>query len=86
LEGTVRTKVIGEEFRTCTSYVERQNLTMRTHMKRLARLTLAFSKKLEKLQGRDRAPLCVLQLRQDALRDPLYSCDGVRRFLSLVEG
>jgi IS1 family transposase len=30
----------------CTSYVERANLTMRTHCKRLARLTLAFSKKL----------------------------------------
>lgn len=30
----------------CTSYVERMNLTMRTHCKRLARLTLAFSKKL----------------------------------------
>src|SRR4051812_10759260 len=41
-----RTRVSGERFRACTSYVERQNLTMRTHMKRLARLTLAFSKKL----------------------------------------
>lgn len=30
----------------CTSYIERANLTMRTHCKRLARLTLAFSKKL----------------------------------------
>lgn len=30
----------------CTSFVERANLTMRTHCKRLARLTLAFSKKL----------------------------------------
>jgi IS1 family transposase len=30
-----------------TSYVERQNLTMRTHMKRFARLTNAHSKKLE---------------------------------------
>jgi IS1 family transposase len=29
-----------------TSYVERQNLTMRTHMKRFARLTNAHSKKL----------------------------------------
>lgn len=46
-----RTMVSGEEFRTCTSYVERQNLTMRTHMKRLARLTLAFSKKLENFKA-----------------------------------
>jgi hypothetical protein len=30
----------------CTSYIERANLTMRTRCKRLARLTLTFSKKL----------------------------------------
>lgn len=46
-----RTTVSGDAFRVCTSYVERQNLTMRTHMKRLARLTLAFSKKLENFQA-----------------------------------
>lgn len=46
-----RTTVSGEKFRACTSYVERQNLTMRLHMKRLARLTLAFSKKLENFRA-----------------------------------
>jgi IS1 family transposase len=34
-----------------TSYIERQNLTMRTHMKRLARLTLCFSKEFENFKA-----------------------------------
>ncbi len=51
METAVRTRISGEAFRTCTSYVERQNLTMRLHMKRLARLTLAFSKKLENFKA-----------------------------------
>ncbi|MGA3169477.1 MAG: IS1 family transposase [Chthoniobacteraceae bacterium] len=35
----------------CTSYIERSNLTVRTHCRRLARLTLAFSKKLENFKA-----------------------------------
>jgi IS1 family transposase len=51
MESVVRTPISGEAFRTCTSYVERQNLSMRNHMKRLARLTLGFSKKLENFKA-----------------------------------
>lgn len=37
--------------KVCTSYIERSNLTFRMHCKRLARLTLAFSKKLENFKA-----------------------------------
>jgi IS1 family transposase len=41
------TDVIGSPSRISTSYVERQNLTLRMQQRRFTRLTNAFSKKLE---------------------------------------
>jgi hypothetical protein len=48
LSAVYKTAIVGAPIPelVCTSYIERANLTMRTHCKRLARLTLAFSKKL----------------------------------------
>lgn len=53
----IRKVIIGnpDQAKISTSYVERSNLTMRMHMRRLTRLTNAFSKKWENLW----AMLCV---------------------------
>jgi len=52
---TIRRGVIGipeEEERTiCTSHIERNNLSVRTFIRRFTRLSLGFSKKLENLEA-----------------------------------
>jgi hypothetical protein len=49
LTAVFKTAIVGNPnpSKVCTSYIERANLTVRTHCKRLERLTLAFSKKFD---------------------------------------
>jgi len=53
LTAVFKTAIVGDPnpSKVCTSYIERANLTVRTHCKRLARLTLAFSKKLDNFKA-----------------------------------
>ena len=42
---------IHKRFQYCTNRIERKNLTLRTHIKRLSRKTICFSRKQEYLEA-----------------------------------
>jgi hypothetical protein len=68
-----------------TSFVERQNWTVRTNMPRYTRLSHGFSRKLENLAAATALKLFRLQLYQDSSDPPHVPCQGRWCYESAVE-
>jgi IS1 family transposase len=73
--------VMGQPIRDLisTNHIERLNGTTRLHMRRLTRLTYAFSKKLENFEAAVALHFAYYKFRQDAWFAQMYSSNGGRR-------
>ena len=94
--GIMKRKIIGvpDEKHVSTSFVERQNLTMRMAMRRFTRLTNAFSKKIENHAhavalhymyynfGRIHKTLRVTPAMQAGLNDHVWSLEEIAKLAS----
>lgn len=68
-----------------TSMIERANLTVRTHCKRLARLTLAFSKKRENFEAAIALHLAYYNLRGRSMIWSMQRSDYILRLQEAIE-
>ena len=69
----------------CTSHVERRNLTIRMQMRRLTRLTNAFSKKWENLWAAYCLHFAYYQLLPDSQNAASDACDGSGHYVARVD-
>ena len=90
--GTIRHSIKGivesEKGTICTSHVERNNLTVRTFIRRFVRLSLGFSKKLANLEAAIASAHDPLQFLLEAQQDadyPGYAAGVTSRFWTFAD-